>query len=102
LITDLDSIREELYRDIKVRAPDREVLLVEWLNELLYLFETERLLFGRFDISNMNNTGLVARAYGEKIDRSRHELKREIKATTYHMLKVEKKANWQVQVLFDI
>lgn len=102
LITDFDDVREMLNRDIEVTAPDQESLLVEWLNELIYRFDVENILFKRFDISRLNSTRLKARLYGEKVDSSRHKLKVGIKAATYHMLKVEKPNGYRIQVLFDI
>ena len=102
LITELDDIEEVLHRDIEVTATDKESLLVEWLNELIYLFDTENIIFKRFDITELNNTRLKARSYGEKVDRSRHKLKTGVKATTYHMLKVDKGDGCKVQVIFDI
>jgi SHS2 domain-containing protein len=75
---------------------------VEWLNELVYQFDTESILFKRFDIIQLNNTRLKARGYGEKVDRSKHKLKIGVKAATYHMLKVDKGDGCRVQVLFDI
>jgi SHS2 domain-containing protein len=102
LIVDPDSIRESLHRDINVKAPDKEVLLVEWLNELLYYFDTDGIIFKSFEVKSLTDTDIQARCYGEKADKSRHELKRGIKSTTYHMLKIEKKDFYQLQVLFDI
>ena len=102
LITELDDVAEVLYRDIELTAPDEEGLLVEWLNELIYLFDTENILFKRFDIIQLNNTQLKARSYGEKVDKSKHKLKTGVKAATYHMLKVDKGDGCKVQVLFDI
>ena len=102
LITEPDAIEEILYRDIEVTASDKESLLVEWLNELIYLFDVENIIFKRFDITRLANTLLEAICYGEKVDRSRHELKTGVKAATYHMLKIDKDDGCQVQVLFDI
>ena len=102
LMTDLDKVREVVHRDVHVSAPDREILLVEWLNELVFLFDTEQILFKRFDIHNLTDTELKARCYGEKVDKSRHEIKIGIKSATYHMLKVEHNSRYQVQVLLDI
>ena len=102
LITELDDVAEILYRDIKLTAPDQESLLVEWLNELIYLFDIENIVFKRFDIIKLNNTQLKARSYGEKVDSSKHKLKTGVKAATYHMLKVDKDNGCKVQVLFDI
>ena len=102
LITELDDVAEVLYRDTELTAPDEESLLVEWLNELIYLFDVENIIFKRFDVTQLNNTQLKARSYGEKVDSSKHKLKTGVKATTYHMLKVDKVNGCKVQVLFDI
>ena len=102
LITELDLVEEVLYRDIELTAPDEEGLLVEWLNELIYLFDTEYIVFKRFDVSVLNNSQLRARSYGEKVDSSRHQLKTGVKAATYHMLVVSKGNGYRVQVIFDI
>lgn len=102
LITELDNVEEVLHRDIELTAPDEESLLVAWLNELIYLFDTENIVFKRFDITKLNNTKLRARSYGEKVDNSKHRLKTGVKAATYHMLKVDKGNGCRVKVLFDI
>ena len=102
LITELDDVAEVLYRDIELTAPDEESLLVDWLNELIYLFDVENIVFKRFDITQLNNTRLKARSYGEKVDFSKHKLKTGVKAATYHMLKVDKGNGCKLQVLFDI
>ena len=102
LMTELESVNEVLERDIEVSAADRDSLLVAWLNELIYIFDTENILFKRFDITRLSQRHLVARGYGEKVDRARHELKTGVKAATYHMLAVKQKDGWRLQVLFDI
>ena len=102
LITELENVDEVLHRDIKLTATDQEGLLVEWLNELIYLFDTENILFKRFDITQLDYTRLKARIYGERVDKVKHELKTGVKAATYHMLKVDKDDGCKVQVLFDI
>ena len=102
LITELSSVEEVLYRDIELTSSDRESLLVEWLNELIYLFDTENIIFKRFDVTVFDGIRLQARGYGEKVDTSRHRLKTGVKAATYHMLRVDKNNGYQVQVIFDI
>jgi SHS2 domain-containing protein len=102
LITEIDDVAEVLHRDIELTATDQESLLVEWLNELIYLFDTENIIFKRFDIIKLNHTQLKARSYGEKVDKAKHKLKTGVKAATYHMLKVDRDDVCQVQVLFDI
>jgi SHS2 domain-containing protein len=87
---------------VELTAPDEEDLLVAWLNELIYLFDTENILFKRFEVTVLDNR-LKARVYGEKVDSSRHRLKTGVKGATYHMLGVSKgDSGCRVQVIFDI
>ena len=102
LITELDDVEEVLYRDTELTATDEESLLVEWLNELIYLFDAENLIFKRFDITELDYRRLKGRNYGEKVDKLKHKLKIGIKAATYHMLKIDRSDGCKVQVLFDI
>ena len=102
LITELDDVEEVTQRDIELMAPDQESLLVGWLNELIYLFDVENILFKRFDITRLSQTELRAKSYGEKVDTSRHKIKIGVKATTYHMLKIDQTNGVKAQVLFDI
>jgi len=102
LITELEDVEEVLYKDIELTAPDQESLLVEWLNQLIYLFDAENILFKRFDITRLNHTQLKARIYGEKVDASKHKLKTGVKAATYYMLKVDKGDGYKARIIFDI
>ncbi len=102
LITEPGDVEEIEHRDIELTAPDQESLLVAWLNELIYLFDAEQIIFKRFDIAQLNDTHLKARSYGYKVENSKHKLKMGVKAATYHMLKIEKNNGSKVQVLFDI
>lgn len=103
LITDLEKVEEKVTYRIKLEASDIESLLVTWLNELVYLFDTENILFKRFEVIDINQISLSAMAYGEKAERTRHTLKLGIKATTYHLLEVKHKGGfYQARVLFDI
>ncbi len=103
LMADLEKVREETGRHVEVEALDREELVVSWLNELLYLFDVDMIIFKRFDLVELTDTRLKADAYGEKIDASRHDLRGGIKAATYHMLKVaEDDGRWSIRVIFDV
>ena len=102
LMADLDGVDDASCYQVDVTAEDRSELLVAWLNELIYLFEVENVLFKRFEIGKIEETRLRARCYGEKIDTERHRIKLGVKAATYHMLKVEEGDGFRVQVLFDI
>ena len=102
-ITDLKSIRTKLRRSVTVEASNPEELLVRFLSELLYIFTGQELLLGKFKVIKMDDRHLEAEAWGEKCFPSRHQLKTEIKAVTYHNLKIDHdEAGWRAEVLFDV
>jgi SHS2 domain-containing protein len=76
--------------------------VVDWLNELLYIFDVEHVVFSRFDVIDLNENKLRAEVYGEKVDLSRHKLKREVKAATYHSLEIRRENGYRIQVILDI
>jgi len=103
VITDLDKISAietvEIIRD----APDDELLLVDWLNALVYEMATRKLLFSRFEV-HVKDHVLAARAWGEPMDKSRHEPTVEIKGATYTALRVAQESNgeWLAQCVVDV
>lgn len=104
LITDrLDNVHPVHTVFIRLLQKDRELLLFDWLNQLLYLFETEHWLFSRFDIT-LTDQGLEATAYGEPCDNHRHPLSHEVKAITYHQLQLQQQGDggWLAEVIVDI
>ena len=102
LIADLEEVREKVSRKVDIQSTDQEALLVDWLNELLYLFDVQHIIFKRFKITALSQKRLQAKVYGEKIDTSRHQLKTAVKAATYHMLKIEMNQGVKVQFILDI
>jgi SHS2 domain-containing protein len=101
IITDLRKVRQIETRNIELEENDPEALLFAWLNQLIYLFEVERILFKKFDIVTLAEGRLMAICRGEKIDTNRHALRLGVKAATYHLLKVDPEKN-QVQIIFDV
>ena len=107
-LTEIDSISPTHPFEIQVYSSDRESLLVRWLSELNYLHTVEHLLFSRFEIKEWNEYELKADCWGEKNDPSRHSVWLEIKAITYHLLKIEyhpegsEDCRWYGRVLFDV
>jgi len=96
-------VRTTQTKTITVEAGDRDEVLVQWLNELLFYFDSEQFLCKEFTVLMMSETWLKAWVRGEKADKSRHALKRAIKSATYHMLKIERlPAGYQIRVLLDI
>lgn len=85
--------------EIRLSADDLPQLLVAWLSELLFLHETQRLLLCKFEV-RVRGTSLRAKAWGEAIDKRRHELKLALKAVTYHRLSVDV-GRGVAEVIFD-
>ncbi len=102
VIVDLRGVRDREEHDVSVAAADQDALLVAWLNELIYLFDAQQLLFRWFSVDRLTGTSLTARCYGERADPSRHHLKMGVKAATYHMLQVRQNSRCSVRVLLDI
>jgi SHS2 domain-containing protein len=89
-------------RTIRLAGTAPDLLLFDWLTELIYLFDTERLLGREFDVI-VDDAGATARIRGETANPARHELEHEVKAITYHELKVEQQGNeWLAEVIVDI
>ena len=102
IVPDLDSVQQARRVEVRLDSDDREYLLFDWLNQLLYHFDTEHLLFGKFEV-RIGETGLKGSAWGEPLDRNRHQLEHEVKAITYHGLRVEQTAEgWLAEVIVDI
>ncbi len=99
LIAKLDGVKPVGEEEIRLSAEDLPSLLVAFLSELLYLHETEHLLFCAFDVE-VTGTQVHARVRGEAIDKTRHELKLAIKAVTYHRLSVDLQKG-VAEVIFD-
>jgi SHS2 domain-containing protein len=90
-------------RVITLEAPDREALLVDWLNHLLYLFDVEGFLGREFRVISLSPQRLEARARGEIFDPARHPEKTGVKAATYHHLAITPKDDgWQATVILDL
>lgn len=102
IVEDASSIRPEIEATIELSGTDREYLLFDWLRELLYRFDAEHVLFGKFAV-RVRPDGLTATAWGERLDPTRHVLSHEVKAITYHELTVEPTPEgWQAEVIVDI
>ncbi|HMK47020.1 MAG TPA: archease [Methanocella sp.] len=104
LIIDPARVKQTVSRDVHLTDGSLDYLLYDWLSELLYIEEVDRIVFSRFEveISGDGEYVLDGRAHGEKI-RPEHEISLHIKAVTYHDLRVEKRDDkFEVQVLLDI
>jgi SHS2 domain-containing protein len=102
IVTDLATVQPSQRVDITIEGDDREYLLFDWLKELLYHFDAEHLLLGKFEV-HVEGNRLKATCWGEPLDRDRHQLEHEVKAITYHGLKIEQTPDgWLAEVIVDI
>jgi len=102
VVEDLSAVRPERVVEVRLEGDDREYLLYDWLKALPYCVDAEHLLFSRFE-ARVSDSSLEGRAWGEPLDRSRHELAHEVKAITYHGLRVEREdGGWIAEVIVDI
>jgi len=103
IIGELDEVKVKESLGVEIEGKRTDELLADWLRNLLYKFNGEGYLLREFNIEEISNKGLKAKVRGEKLDLSRHTLKTEIKAVTYHQLEVKKIAKgWEAQIIFDV
>ena len=103
VITDPSKVVDKEEIRIERAAADREALLVEWLNAVVYEMAVRRMIFRRFHVAFVGN-GLMGRAWGEEIDVARHEPAVEVKGATYTSLSVSQKRDgvWVAQCVVDV
>jgi len=93
-MTDTDKIKPHLKETFEVEAEDEYALLYSWLEALLVKFETENILFSKFEVTqikdNKDSFKLTAAAWGEKFDPDKHPQKVGVKAITYHQMEIIK------------
>jgi SHS2 domain-containing protein len=102
IVEDLDSVQPRERLDVRLPPDERALLLFDWLRQLLANFDARHLLFSRFEV-RVDEGGLTGTAWGEPLDRERHVLDHEVKALTYHGLRVEQQGGgWLAEVIVDI
>mgnify|MGYP001816613815 CR=1 FL=1 len=103
VITDPATVRPEKTIRVNCEAPDDALLLVDWLNALIYEMATRQMLFGRWHVQLRGPT-LDAEVSGEAIDRDRHRPVVEVKGATYTALSVQRdeQGDWCGQCIVDV
>lgn len=98
-----ESIESKAAIQIECRAADPELLLVDWLNALIYQMAVDKILFARFDV-NIDGDRLQATAWGERIELEKHRPAVEPKGATYTELKVHQNSDgeWVAQCVVDV
>lgn len=91
--------RENVSREVEVSGVDRETLLVNWLNEILFLQDVQKESYSRFQVVTISDTSLRASLYGGPDATGRQT----VKAVTFHGLKIERMADgWEATVVVDV
>ncbi len=103
VVTDPAQVRSLSVVDVQCSAPDRELLFYEWLNAIVYLMATKRMLFSTFDV-RIDGDRLEAEAGGEAVDVGRHAPAVEVKGATMTELAVRREADgaWLAQCVLDV
>jgi SHS2 domain-containing protein len=102
IVEDLDSVRPVEQFEVRLPPDENEFLLFDWLRQLLAHFDARHVLFSRFTV-HVGEDGLSGTAWGEPLDPARHVLDHEVKAITYHGLRVEQQGGgWLAEMIVDI
>ncbi len=103
VICDPATVRAEQCVHIARDGGDLELLLVDWLNAIVYEMDSRRMLFSRFEVS-ITGTRLEAEAWGEPVDPPRHQPAVEVKGATYTELAVERdpSGTWSARCVVDV
>lgn len=102
VVTDPEGISATEAVQVRCESPDLEVLLVDWLNRVVYEMATRGMLFGRFQVS-ISGTTLMGRMWGEPVDTKRHRPAVEVKGATYTALRVaQEDGRWVAQCVVDV
>ena len=92
---------EERY--FKAPGTDDAAQIVNWLNEILFFFDTEGLVFVEFEIDSWTPAEITGRARGERFDIDRHEFRTSVKAATYHQFESHRiDDGWELRVYVDV
>ncbi len=103
LMVEGDISDKKVKRDVLVEGEDFPDLMVRWLGEILYLFESENLIVNSIEIKSISPIQLKSKLDLTNFDPEKHEILREIKAVTYHQISVDKTNDgWEAKVIFDI
>ncbi len=103
IITELKHVTPDVERKIVVEGEGWEDLLVNYLREILYLFNGEGLLLKEYSVQKIDPRHLEGKVSGERFDPAKHRINTEIKAVTYHQVTVRKTPDmWVGRVIFDV
>jgi SHS2 domain-containing protein len=105
VMSDTSSIQPKIKKTLHLEHSEIDGLLFDWLAEIIYLKDSEFMLFGKYDLKITKDTNyqLDAEILGEEINQSKHDLRCDVKAITFHLFEVyEKNGKWISRFILDI
>ncbi|MBN2101864.1 MAG: archease [Candidatus Aenigmarchaeota archaeon] len=106
IITDIKDVKRETEKKLVFDAEDLKALLFEWIDGLLFYWDSENLIFSDFVVKIKEASGrynMEATAKGEPFDPKRHEVKQNVKSPTYHLMEIEnQKDRCKIRMVIDI
>jgi SHS2 domain-containing protein len=104
ILVNPENFRPKEERYFKATGTDHAAQVVNWLNEIIFFFDTEGMVFVEFAIDSWSPDEIAGRAVGERFDIDRHEFRTAVKATTYHQFESHPTAEggWELRVFVDV
>ncbi|HTX61871.1 MAG TPA: archease [Methanobacterium sp.] len=105
VITDTTKIRPSIKREVHITSEDPCALLYDWLDEMIFLHDSEFLIFNRFKLEITKKEGeyvLKGDVWGESFNQDIHEIREDVKAVTYHLMDVKEENGFTLRVILDI
>ncbi len=103
LMADTEKVRVKEQIEWETEGIDAEDTLISMLNDIIYLHETKRMVFKDVQVKEIDEKRVRFALKGERIDPERHTLNTEVKAATYHNIRIERKEDgFKTRVIFDL
>lgn len=105
VMTDTAKIELLTHKEIMIESEDPMALLYDWLDELIFLHDSENLIFSNFKIEikeiNHDTYHLTGKVWGETFNPDKHESREDVKAVTYHLMGIKEENGFMVRVILD-
>lgn len=104
VMTDTSKINRLTQRDIEIQSEDKQALLYDWLSELIFLHDSEYLIFNKFEIQiTREGDGFLLKGsvWGEAFNQDEHESREDVKAATFHLMDIKEEDGFKLQVILD-
>jgi SHS2 domain-containing protein len=103
VMVEMQAIEARERLPLEIEGSDRDDLMVNWLRELLYLYQGSGYVLREFHIREVKDTVVKAEVAGEKIDPDRHEIKQEIASVAFHKSRMDKTGDqWTAHLIFEL